>query len=214
MNSKRSIAIVSCTKRCLLFVLSAFIALATLGAVSLYFAARWLNNADAPQKADAIVVLAGDLTRAFEAAQLYRDGYAPRVYLSAAVRDPSLLLLDREGVVFPRLEEVTLQILLQKGVPSDAIRWLAKDMMSTATEAAATRAVVDSGERRILVITSPYHTRRTGIIFRNALPGADVRVVASRYEEFPEHWWREQLAARNVLLETAKLAFYYTGGRF
>ena len=204
----------SCTKRCLLFVLSAFIALATLGAVSLYFAARWLNNADAPQKADAIVLLSGDLTRAFEAAQLYRDGYAPRVYISAAVRDPSLLLLDREGVAFPRLEDVTLQILLQKGVPPEAIRWLAKDMVSTATEAAATRAVVDRGERRILVITSPYHARRTGIIFRNALPGADVRVVASRYEDFPEHWWREQLAARNVLLETAKLAFYFAGGRY
>lgn len=182
--------------------------------MSLYFAARWLNNADAPQKADAIVVLAGDFTRAFEAAQLYRDGYAPKVYLSAAVRDPSLLLLDREGVAFPKIDEVTRQILLQKGVPAETIGWLAKDMVSTAPAANAARALVARGERRLLIIISPYHTRRTGIIFRNALPDADVRVVATRYEDFPQQWWREQAAAKSVLLETARLAFYFAGGRY
>ena len=204
----------SCAKRCLLFMFLLFVVVSAAATAGLYSAARWLHHADTPQKADAIVVLAGDFTRVFEAAQLYREGYAPRVYLSAAVRDPSLLLLDREGVVFPKTEEITRQILLQKGVPAGAISWFATDMVSTATEAEAARALVARGERRLLIITSPYHTRRTGIIFRAALPDAQLRVIATRHEEFPENWWRDQTAAKNVLQEVAKLAFYLAGGRF
>lgn len=204
----------SCAKRCLLFLSAICIALALTTAIALYSAARWLNHADTPQKADAIIVLSGDFTRIFEAAQLYRDGYAPRIYLSAAVRDASLLLLDREGIAFPAIEDISRRILLQKGVPAEAISWLAKDMVSTATEALAAKAIVARGERRLLVVTSPFHTRRTGIIFRAALPDADVRIVATRFEDFPQQWWKDQNAARNVVLEIAKLGFYAFGGRF
>ncbi len=204
----------SCAKRCLLFVLALFIFVSFTAAATLYSAARWLHHADAPQNSDAIVVLSGDITRIFEAAQLYHDGYAPKIYISAAVRDPSLKLLEREGIAFPDMDAIARQILVRKGVPESAIAWLAKDMVSTATEAQATRALVSRGERRLLVITSPHHTRRTGIIFHNAMPDADIRVVATRFETFPEKWWADQLAARNVLLEVAKLTFYFLGGRF
>ncbi len=204
----------SCFKRCLLFILALLVVVSASAATGLYYAARWLQHAEQPAKADAIIVLSGDFARVFEAAELYRAGYAPRVYLSAAVREPSLLLLDREGIAFPQIEEVSRQILLQKGVPATAISWLAKDMVSTAAEAQAARAIVARGERRLLVITSSFHTRRAGIIFRQALPDAEVRMLPTRYEVFPDNWWRDQNAARNVLLEAAKLAFYFAGGRF
>lgn len=204
----------SCIKRCLLFIVGLVVVASFVASAALYSAGRWLHHADAPQKADAIVLLSGDLTRVFEAAQLYREGYAPRVYISAAVRDPSLRLLDNEGIAFPNMDDISRQILMKKGVPADAIAWLAKDMVSTAAEAQAAKALVARGERRILVITSPYHTRRTGIIFHHTMPEADIRIVATRFEEFPEKWWADQQAARNVLLEVAKLAFYALGGRF
>jgi hypothetical protein len=41
-----------------------------------------------------------------------------------------------------------------------------------------------------------------------------VHVVASAYEAFPARWWTEQEAARNVLLESAKIVYYKLGGRF
>jgi uncharacterized SAM-binding protein YcdF (DUF218 family) len=204
----------SCAKRCLLFVLALFILVSFTAAAALYSAARWLHHADAPQKSDAIVLLAGDLTRTFEAAQLYREGYAPRVYISVAVHDSSSRLFEDAGIAITNAEDLARQVLLRKGVPDSAIAWLAKDMLSTATEAQATKTLVDRGERRLLVVTSPYHTRRTGIIFHRAIPDADIRIIASRYETFPEDWWREQRASVSVILEVAKLTFYFLGGRF
>jgi uncharacterized SAM-binding protein YcdF (DUF218 family) len=204
----------SCAKRCLSLLFFGLLILCAIAAAALYSAARWLHHADAPQKADAIVVLAGDYSRPFEGARLYREGYAPKVYLSEAVREPSVLLLDREGIIYARNDDLIRQIALQKGVPPDAAIWLARDMTSTASEAEATRALVKNGAKKLLIVTSPYHTRRTGIIFRHALPDADIRIIASRYEEFPEDWWHSQRAAINVLLEIAKLGYYWVGGRF
>ena len=93
------------------------------------------------------------------------------------------------------------------------------DLISTAGEALALQAhfhaaTTDGRRKRLLVITSPYHILRARIVLRRALPGLDVSVVSSNFEEFPQHWWRDQDAARNVLLETAKLTWYLLGGRF
>lgn len=66
---------------------------------------------------------------------------------------------------------------------------------------------------KLLVVTSPYHVRRAAMIFRQAYGGAHV-VVGTPYEPFPREWWRSQDAARNVLLELAKITFYLVGGRF
>lgn len=54
---------------------------AAAAAAFLWNAARWLNNPDPPAPADAIVVLAGRFERSMYAADLFRQGYAPRVVL-------------------------------------------------------------------------------------------------------------------------------------
>lgn len=46
------------------------------------------------------------------------------------------------------------------------------------------------------------------------LLGAALAVCATLYEPFPDEWWRSQDAAREVLLEWAKLLFFLAGGRF
>lgn len=43
---------------------------------------------------------------------------------------------------------------------------------------------------------------------------ADIRVIATPYEAFPGQWWKNQDAARNVVLELTKIIFYRVGGRF
>jgi hypothetical protein len=52
------------------------------------------------------------------------------------------------------------------------------------------------------------------MIFRKAMPERQLLFVASRYESFPHAWWSDQTAARNVVLELAKTAYYVAGGRF
>ena len=54
------------------------------------------------------------------------------------------------------------------------------------------------------------------MIFRDALEerGIKVAVTGARSEPFLDRWWTAQDAAREVLLEWSKIAFYIAGGRF
>ena len=203
-----------CAKKCGLFLLIVFIAAAIGAAAGLTYAADWLSAGDRPQKADAILVLGGGYSRPFQAADLYRQGFARKIYVSVPAREDQYRLLDEAGVSFPREEEVVREVLLKKGVPASAIEYFGKASVSTAAEAQAARALFATGAPRLLVVTSPYHLRRARMTFSDALPAADIRVIATSYDPFPQVWWKDQSAARNVLLELAKIIFYQLGGRF
>jgi len=203
-----------CAKKCGLFLLIVFIAAAIGAAAGLSYVAEWLSVADQAQKADAILVLGGNYGRPFQAADLYRRGYASKVYVSVVAREDQLRLLDEAGIAFPREEEIVREVLLKKGVPASAIGFFGKASVSTAAEAQAARALFAKGAPKLLIVTSPYHLRRTRMIFSDALPSADIRVIATSYDPFPGSWWKDQNAARNVLLELAKITFYKLGGRF
>ena len=203
-----------CAKKCGLFLLVVFLSAVAGSALGLGYAADWLSGADRPQNADAILVLAGSFTRPFQAADLYRQGLARKIYVSVPVRVDEYRLLDEAGIAFPRDEEVVRQVLLTKGVPASAIEYFGKDSISTAAEARAARTLFAKGAPRLLVVTSPYHLRRARMIFSDALPAADIRMIATSYDPFPASWWKDQSAARNVLLELAKISYYELGGRF
>jgi len=203
-----------CAKKCGLFLLIVFIAAAIGAAVALSYVGDWLSAGDRPQKADAILVLGGDYSRPFQAAELYRQGLASKIYVSVPAREDQHRLLDEAGIAFPREEEIVREVLLKKGVPASAIGYLGKASVSTAAEAQAARALFAKEAPRLLVVTSPYHLRRSRMIFSDALPAADIRVIATSYDPFPHAWWKDQSAARNVLLELAKITYYQLGGRF
>jgi uncharacterized SAM-binding protein YcdF (DUF218 family) len=203
-----------CAKKCGLFLLILAIAAVTGAAGGLSYAADWLSAGDRPQKADAILVLAGSFARPFQAAELYRQGYARMIYVSVPVRRDEYRLLDEAGVPYPREEEVMRQVLLGNGVPASAIGYFGQGSISTAAEAQAARALFGKGAPKLLVVTSPYHLRRARMTFADALPAADIRVIATSYDPIPQAWWRDQNAARNVLLELAKITFYKLGGRY
>ena len=203
-----------CAKKCGLFLLVVFLTAAAGSAIGLGYVADWLSAGDRPQKADAIVVLGGSFSRAFQAADLYRQGLARKIYVVAPAREDQHRLLDEAGVPFPREEDVARRVLLKQGVPASAIELLGKDLISTAAEAQAARTVFARRTPRLLVVTSPYHMRRARMIFSDALPAADIRMIATSYDPFPQTWWKDQNAARNVLLELAKITFYQLGGRY
>lgn len=203
-----------CAKKCGLFLLGILLLLVLGLGIAANFLAGWLSEGDKPGKADAILVLAGDYSRPFQAADLYRQGLAPKIYISVPIREKQLRLLDETGVSVPRQEEIFRQVLLKKGVPANAIELFGKDSISTAAEAQAARTLFAKGTPRLLIVTSPYHLRRTRMIFTDALPNAEIRAIATSYERLPQYWWNDQDAARNVLLELPKILFYRLGGRF
>lgn len=180
----------------------------------LLFAGRWLDNADPLQAADAIVVLAGEPSRALYAAALFERKLAPVIYVSRPALVPHQRMFRQLGIAFPTQEELSREVLLRKGVPAERIRFLGESLLSTVDEAAAARGLGIGGHQAVLVVTSPYHVRRVKMTFSAIAPGLRTVVVANPHEPYPEHWWTDQDVARNVVLETIKIAYFMAGGRF
>lgn len=201
------------TKGFLLFLLWVFAGFSIAGGVALYNASVLLQLKDAPKPSDAIVVPGGNPVRAYHAAKLYRDGYAKVIYVDSPVQSSGDRKIRDSGIAFPREEELTVQILMKEGVPQAALRFYGPTK-STAEEAEVLARTFSKKPCSLLVVTSPYHTRRARMIFRDVVTECSVTVVGTPDEAFPAAWWGDQDAARQVMLETVKILFYKLGGRY
>lgn len=184
-----------------------------VGGTLVLTAGYWLRMDDPPQKADAIVILAGDIRRAIHAADLYHQGLAPVVFVSRPKNDPPQALVDL-GFDFPRQEDQMLQVLTRKGVPLEAVRVYGHDVLSTVEEAEALQHELGQGYPRLLVVTSSYHCRRAKLILSGILRRHELSMTPTPYERFDKKWWNHQLSAGAVVSEVAKFVFYYLGTPF
>jgi uncharacterized SAM-binding protein YcdF (DUF218 family) len=179
------------------------------------FAGRALYHEDALEKADAVMVLAGErVVRWLEAHELVREGWAPRVVLSGGYREPlEQQILDR-GIRIPSEGEVARNALLQLGHAPNTVEIIGYTD-NTAAEALTLRTTaLARGWSRIIVVTSKLHTRRAGFAMRRELDGTGVRVIvrASRFDDDdPAQYWRKRRTVRMVLSEMPKMAAYLLG---
>jgi len=185
-----------------------------LGAVTIYLAANWLVVNDRPVASDAVVLLSGELSRPLYGADLYQKGYAPVIYVSRPRLYDQIPNLEKLGIHLKTDEEYYKEILLKKGVPERAIHFYSDRHVSTVEEAESLKKVLGDRPVRLLVVTSPLHTRRAKAIFEDVLPNAEIFMVATPYEDFATKWWTDQKSTYYVVLETAKTVFYYLGGAF
>jgi uncharacterized SAM-binding protein YcdF (DUF218 family) len=166
------------------------------------------------QRADTIFVFAGTrMERALEAADLYRQGYARLVVLTEEMSDGAIDELARHGIIVPTDAEVARDVMIRLGMPPDAIVIAPGVHNSTGQEAQTLRSLARvRGWRRVIVVTSKFHTRRAGLAARREVGGMGVEVIArgSRYDAAdPAHWWRTRSDVRWVLLETEKIIAYW-----
>lgn len=190
-----------------------------MGLALLAFLAVWapgwfIDFSEPPRKADLIVVLAGGYARPFYAADLYKEGFAPEVWVSRPYRPPGELKAVALGVDFPAEHEINSDILARSGVPKERIRLYGDSVMSTANEALALAKAKDLAGRTVLIVTSRHHARRAKWIFSRTLPKTKFLACATPYEEFTRKWWTKQDLARAAVLESAKTLYYLIGGRF
>lgn len=181
------------------------------------FAGRFLDDDDPLEPADLIFVLAGErIERWLEAVELYHEGWAPRIVLSPGPVSPLETALRARGINYPREGELARDAVVASGVPSSAVAILADGVDNTAHEAAALLRMPGTGQlRRVIVVTSPYHTRRTGYAFRRAFAGTgvEVRVRGSRFAqtEPSRWWWRRRADIRTIVSELPKVILYMAG---
>ena len=190
--------------------------LAAGGAWFLYYGGRYLQHEDPLQKADAIFVLGGArVERWLEAYDLYRAGYAPLIVLSPERAEAAETMLRSRGVRFPSTPELQQATLVQMGVPPSAILAPGGWVDNTAQEGDLLRTTVQARHwTRLIVVTSKYHTRRSGFAVRRALRGTGTEVImrASRYDPAdPARWWRTRAGLRFAGSEWIKLVLYRLG---
>jgi len=195
-----------------LFALAVFLTFAPL-------AGGFLVVADPlPASADAIVVLAGaPRARALEAARLYQTGIAPRVVVTRETLPPGELALRQAGVELPESDALTRSALTGLGVPPRAIVTLRRRAQSTATEARTiARWACARGLDRLVVVTSPSHTRRARLVLARALgPDVALTIRPAPDDTFAgDRWLRVRRDAKEVLSEWQKLAHHWLRERW
>ena len=195
-----------------LFILGLLAGSPFYGPLVLAVPGEYVVTHESPEKADAMIVLGGEVPeRALAAADLYRQGLAAMVFVSpgkiSARRKQTISELNIE---LPNDADLNRRVLIRLGVPPTAIHDI-DEAEGTIGEARALRAIVPRwGIRSVLVVTSKYHTRRAGMIFRWAL-GDSVRVqaIGSPYDDFqPSRWWQARSDAHYLIIEYQKLLLF------
>lgn len=151
-------------------------------------------------KSDAIILLAGNhKERAPAAAMLYRDGYAPRILLTNdGIFSSWSTKYNRNLYQVEWAEEE----LVNLGVPREHIIKLPYYGSATVYDALAVkRYLFKSGLKKIIVVTSDYHTRRAFWTFKHVLKSYTNDIAVYPAKSFG-------LSLKQRVLEYAKLAGY------
>jgi uncharacterized SAM-binding protein YcdF (DUF218 family) len=173
----------------------------------------WLVRQDALAPGGVIVVLSGGLPyRAEGAAAIYKQGYAPEVWISR----PESPAADMEalGVSFVGEEEYNRQILVREGVPAAAIHIFPETIVDTQQEVEEiAREMHRTGKTQGIIVTSPQHTRRVRALWKR-IAGSDPKIIVRAAAEDPfdaSHWWRNTRDALSVVREFLGLLNVWAG---
>ena len=176
---------------------------------------RALVVEDPVTKADAIVVVAGGTpSREETAATLFREGLAPDVVLSNPFTPDRVRHLIAMGARRLDYQGEARVVLEHRGVPARAIVALPHPVKTTEAELKAVGELARSrGWRRVILVTSPQHSRRVKLVWsRQAPPDIQSIVRIAQDDDFLDgDWWRKRREAEAVLHEYLGLAAIYLG---
>lgn len=166
--------------------------LALLAAAAFLFPQQVLCVDDGRVQADVLIVpggAGGERTR--HAAELYRQGFAPRIILSGAG--------DCEG---------HRAILLAAGVPDSAITLENKSATTKENAEFTARILRETGVKRAAVVTSWWHSRRALNCFRHYAPAVRFYSCPSYYAYGRSEWVKAGIRPF-IRSEYPKLAGYW-----
>jgi uncharacterized SAM-binding protein YcdF (DUF218 family) len=176
---------------------------------------RWLVAPDSLQHARVIVVLSGKTPfRAMEAAEIYRQGWAPEVWLLQDKTNEAQETFAKLGISHPSEQEYDVQVLQRLGVPGAAIRIVSPPSSNTVSEITLIAGELRrQGGDKVILVTSPVHTRRAKAIWRMVVGVYPQAIV--RFDSFEpcdlEHWWRTTQDMQDVEHEVLGLIDAHLG---
>lgn len=159
---------------------------------------------DTLQPAQAIYVLAGgNGSREIHGAELYHQGLAGTILLCQATKQVQGHTIDVTRLVRAHLK--------RRGVPEEAIIILPGQVRSTWDEAARVIHFMDQQAwERLILVTDPYHTRRSLMTFSRAARGKPVQIQVSpcASELLTRTDWSPEMRLYFLFVEFIKV-FYY-----
>lgn len=160
------------------------------------------------QDAEVMFVLSGDPgDRGNEAARIWKAGYCPKIVCLGGEVSGCLKAWGEEVITCT----ITQKVLLSQGVDSSAVELLCEGS-STYEEYLAIREYCRvNGFKKIMVLSSKFHTRRIDRVFRWPLITDGVKMVlrgapSSQFKE--SEWWKSEPGLLFVNNEYVK-SFYY-----
>ena len=150
----------------------------------LTFLGSSLICSQSPESADLILVLGGDFwgPRVSKAAELGQAGFAPRVLISGPPYAG-----QPEG-------NLAIEFLVKQGYSRNLFEVFGHNASSTVAEAMALRPeLTRRGAKRVILVTSSYHSRRACIVVRLFCPGIRfISVPAPDSHYAADRWWKDQ----------------------
>ncbi len=198
-------------KKGVVFLLAAAMFFAVLYALRntlLPLPAKWLIKQDTLQKADAMIVLSGgSFDRGNEAAKIYKQEFAPQIICPGGNKAYEFEILGMNL----KESQVAKMNLQRHNIPDSAII-IVPFGTSTAEEARYLLPIVkEKNYRKVILLTSLYHTRRAHKVFENVFKKSGVQFIvrgakSSRFDEYK--WWQSEeglIAMNNEMVKS----FYY-----
>lgn len=214
MTSESNIVLPSrLSRRAFRTLLVLVVAVLLAGIAFVLLVGRWLVVEDPLEKAQAIAVLSGSMPlRAMEAAKLYRQGYAPEIWLTRSTEPGATL--EAMGIQYVGEDFYNRRILMHEGVPVDAIRVLEPPIVNTADEInAISTALVEEKAGVVIIVTTKVHTRRVRTLWRRLAAGRGRAIVRAASDDpfEPARWWRNTRDALDVVRELLGLLNAWAG---
>ena len=181
-------------------LLAVFLLLAGMAVTHPYWLRKigeFMIQAEEPRKADIAVVLAGDWrgNRILKGGDLVRQGWVP----AALVDGPP----QHYGI--PE-SDLAVPFAVSRGYPESYFIRFPMNAWSTDEEAQIVIPELRKrGYSRFLLITSDFHTRRAGRIFRKYLGDLQMTVVSAPDDSFQGgNWWHTREGRKTFVFEFMK----------
>ena len=165
--------------------------------------------ADPLRESDAIAVLSGggDMSRVEEGARLFMEKMGAWLVLTE--------ITPREGDKVTETTTLFKEIAIGEGVPNSSILVTGQAAFSTRQEAVEILNLAQKrGFQSLIVVTDPFHTFRTRLIFRSVFrdSGIDLYIRPVRNHWYKSTtWWATSQGRQATLSEYMKIIAFFSG---
>lgn len=165
------------------------------------FIGWYLSPQDILRKVDVIVVVSGgdNNARIKKGVELYKEGWAPVLLYSGAAAEGEISNAQAMKTISAKM-----------GVPKESIL-IEEESKTTLENAQFTGKIVKDKEyKSMILVTSPYHQRRTYELFKKELPNVEIINQSALDENWRKKgWWQTNVGRFLTVGELGKIFVNY-----